>query len=69
MLSTIIEEIIANGNEIAIVFCAKSFPKSLTVKSVKTITNGNINAARVIFILRNSNGIETKKFDSVIMKI
>tara|TARA_B100001564_G_scaffold130772_1_gene109387 strand:+ start:37 stop:327 length:291 start_codon:yes stop_codon:yes gene_type:complete len=61
------DEIIANGNANEIVLVAIDFPTSLTVKSVATITNGKLKAAQVSFIPIISIGIDTRKFDIVII--
>lgn len=61
------DEIIANGNANEIVLVAIDLPTNLTVKSVATITNGKLKAAHVSFIPIISIGIDTRKFDIVII--
>ena len=57
---------IAKGYDIAIVARAIDLPKILMVRSIAKTTKGNENADQVSFKLKNSIGIDTKKFDTVI---
>ena len=51
------------------VFLAIDLPKSLTVKSVVTITNGKLNAAQVSLYPYKFRGIATNALDRVIIII